>query len=292
MTDLAIVIPMFSRIEKLDDLFQSIENHSDISKVYVADNGRMSEEKEQLYESNYEFDLEVFDLEYDSGVGNCRRVLTERTDEEFLMFFDPDMYVPQNYDVMVDILQKNNRIGGVSGMIIDPGRIRTTASDLEERDGIIYRNVSEAKEIEYYDGKPFVQFDFVPQVGVFRRTCVDDYTWDSFYKTNGEHLDFFMGHKRKTDWTFGISPQISFPHFPGGPLEYERRRGSQEIIDEMYEYFHDKWGTEDVKTISGNWIDTYPHYTTKYEKAKVIYKNRGGIELLERSIKHIKGSIL
>jgi len=260
MDGVAVAVPMFSRVGKLQSLLKSVDETA-IQQVYVADNGRMTNKKHQLYSKNYSFNLTVFDLEYDSGIGNCRRVLSQRPTERILLFLDPDMTLPQNHNLLIDQLQARSELGGVSGLLLEGDRIYTTASDIKEENGIIHRGNWAEKEFDLVANRRFAEFDFIPQVGAFRRECFDDYTWDDFYRTQREHIDFFVGHHKQTMWTFGICFQVLFPHFPGGSKDYQTHRQSKIKRNESHRYFCEKWDCDDVRVDGGTWLDTYPYYT-------------------------------
>lgn len=247
---------MFNRVSKLRTLLQSAEA-TELEKVYVADNGRMTANKEELYDSSFDFDLEVFDLEYDAGVGTCRRALSERPSEEFLLILDSDMEVPPNYRTLQRQLKRRPDIGGISGLLIENGRIYTSAADLYEENGTLHKDIRELKTVQEVGDAPFVEFDFIPQVGIFRQECLADYTWDEFYRTQREHVDFFVGHLKKTNWKFGISPEVYFRHHPGGGQDYNTHRRSQVKRGESKQYFREKWGYDEIRSHTHTWIDTY-----------------------------------
>lgn len=258
MSEIAVGVVMFQRTSKLEKLLESCDELG-IETVYVADNGKVDDRKETLYDREFSFDLTVFNLEFNAGVGECRRVLSERPNEEYMLFLDSDMQVPPNYQTLVDQLDRRPSIGGISGSLLELGehRIRAPASDLFEDGDTLHKDIRENKEIELVAGSPLVTFDFVAQVGLFRRECITDYTWDDFYKIQREHIDFFVGHLRNTSWEFALNPGVYFPHFPGGDEEYVSHRQSDSKIENSHSYFMDKWGYEEVSYNTDVWLDTY-----------------------------------
>ena len=88
----------------------------------------------------------------------------------------------------------------------------------------------------------FIEFDFIPNAAVFRKDCLEEYSWDPNYTIGGEHLDFYVGHWKETDWRFGICPNVSFQHFPGGSPEYLTERTNTNKLRASYQYFGEKWG--------------------------------------------------
>lgn len=235
---------MFSRVKKLQKLLHSIDEKN-IPKVYIADNGRITKEKQSLYDMTRTYELEIFDLEYDSGVGKCRKVLTKNTDEDILMFLDSDMVIPANYELLIDQLKANKNIGAVGGLINVKGRIKPPGIDLKEVNNKLTLGIWGEKQVEYIKNVPFIRYDMIPQVGVFRRECIEEYTWDERYKIR-DHIDFFVGHKRNTEWVFGINLQVAFPHFKGGSPEYENHRKSEEKVSNDIKYLKEKWGYQEI----------------------------------------------
>lgn len=282
-TSIAVVVPMFSRVRKLETLFRSAERF-DIEKIYIADDGGQTDEKERLYSTDWDFELTVYDLPYDAGVGKKRQVLSTRPDEEYLLFLDSDMKVPHNYELLYRQLEKRPDVGGVCGMYLEPGRISTASSDFYEEDGTLYRGVRTRKEIETVAGAPYVQFDFHPQVGIFRKACFEDYTWDDFYTIMREHIDFFLGHWKQTDWTFGLCPEVLIPHSPGGSVEYRSHRESDEKFKRSDRYFCEKWGYDGLVIETDRWIDTYDantqsfHLASDFDRFRIRVRERGLVD--------------
>jgi hypothetical protein len=262
-SEIAVCVPVFKRTPKVEDLLESVEKTS-LDQVYIADDGKNTADKERVYNRDWGFDLEIFDLEFDSGVGEKRHILAKKPEEEYLLFIDSDMKVPRNYEVLLKQIKDRPNIGGVCGMILEEGRIRSTSSDFYEEDGNIVRDIKERKEIQYVGGAPFVEFDLHPQVGVFRKECLMDYNWDPEYKIMREHIDFFLGHWQNTSWTFGLSPQVYFRHYPGGSEEYMYYRTSEDRVEDSDEYFCEKWGYEELVVETNEWIDTHGFLRQRY----------------------------
>ena len=255
MTDrsMALGVPVFQRTKKLCSLLESAE-YVPIDRVYVADNGR-TEERTELYDRNWKFDLEVLDVEYDSGLGNCRHRIVEALEEDYLLITDSDHEIPHNVMTLVDQLEAQPDIGGVCGLLFEHGGLRATCHDLYERDDILVRDIR-GKSAEIVADSPFIQFDFLNNVAVFRRECVEEYHWDPKLQQGKPHLDFYIGHLRQTDWRFGVCPEVQFPHYPGGSSAYQSNRNSRKRITEAREYFMDKWGYRQIVFGRLEWLKT------------------------------------
>jgi len=249
-TSMAMSVKVFNRTEKLETLLESVPT-DEYETVYVADDGR-TEERAHLYEREWQFDLEVLDLPYDAGVGVGRNAILDALEEEFLTVVDSDHEVAPNADVLARQLKERPEFGGVSGLLLEHGRIQGLCHDFYEEDDVLVRDTG-PKTTETVAEYPLVEFDFVPNVVTFRRECLEELAWDENYVIGRDHLDFFVGHWRETDWQFGTCPSVLFPHYPGGGSEYDANRLNPEKLLAGKSYFLDKWGYEGI-VARGFWL--------------------------------------
>lgn len=255
MRSIALGVVVFQRTEKLENLLRSVG--PPVQRVYVADNGEVTQEKMRLYDLDYEFDLEVIDLEYDSGLGHGRNEIVKQLTEDYLIIVDNDMEMPANVSVLADQLESNPDLGGVCGVLIEDGNVSGSCCDLYEERNLIIKDIREEKRFELLGGHPFVEFDFIVNAAMFRNECLEDYSWDSRYRIGIEHIDFYVGHMKQTDWTFGICPAVVFPHYPGGDATYMAERNSVEKLTESKQYFLEKWGYRQYLSIQSSWVESF-----------------------------------
>lgn len=234
----ALGVTVFKRTEKLRELLDSVPPVVDT--VYVADDGETSD-RSHLYTRSYDFDLELIDLDYDAGLGRGREAITDALEEEYLLVVDSDQLVPNNVEVLVDQLEVDQNLGGVGGLFLEHGTLTGMCHDIYEDDGLLVRDTERGKDVRTVAGAPLLDFDFIPNAAVFRRDCLEDYTWDPAYRIGKEHLDFYVGHHLKTDWTFGVNPRVLFPHDPGGSTDFVQTRHDPSRLLESKRYFLDKW---------------------------------------------------
>lgn len=270
--DIALGVKVFSRVDKLKDLLDSVKE-APIESVYIADDGEETEAKTELYNREYSFDLEVLNLEYDAGLGYGRNRIVEVFDEEYLLIVDSDHEVPSNVSKLAEQLEERPELGGVSGLLYEDRKIRGTCHDLFEDGDILVRDVREDKPVEMAAGAPLIEFDFLPNAALFRRECLLEQSWDSEYVIGKEHLDFYVAHLQKTDWRFAVSPTILFPHFPGGDSKYVADRDSQRKLDRSRSYFMEKWGYEQILLGQTDWIDGSTPYCTSRFGAEQLVKS-------------------
>jgi hypothetical protein len=256
MSTIAVGTPMFNRVSHLEALLDSVEK-TDIQQVYVADNGEEMEEKTRVYSANYPFDLRVIDLEYDAGVGACRKALSQEPTEDYLLMVDSDMKIGSDYQILAKQLDACDELGAIGAMLVEDKRIFTGSTDLFKQNGYILKDIRGEKTIQTISEAPLVEFDMIPQAGMFRRECITDYSWDDYYRTQREHIDFFWGQKQHTNWKFAISPTVHIRHNPGGSADYSSHRESTEKVDESVKYFKEKWDCKGVRANTHSWIDTY-----------------------------------
>ncbi|WP_247002229.1 glycosyltransferase family 2 protein [Halosolutus gelatinilyticus] len=239
----ALGVKVFNRTEKLEALLESVPDGA-YETVYVADDGR-TEERSHLYDREWPFDLELLDLPYDAGLGPGRNAIVDALSEEYLTIVDSDHEVPPNADVLARQLEERPEFGGISGLLLEHGRIQGLCHDLFEEGNVLIRDTG-SKTAETVAEYPLVEFDFVPNITTFRRDCLEELAWDENYVIGREHLDFFVAHWRETDWRFGTCPSVLFPHRPGGGAEYEGNRHDPAKNLASESYFREKWGYDQI----------------------------------------------
>lgn len=288
MVEIAVGTKVFSRTEKLEGLLESIER-ANLGRVYLADDGDMTSDKEQLYARDFDFDLKIIDLPYDAGLGRGRKEIVDRLGEEsYLLIVDTDHEVPENVRVLADQLAADETIGGIAGTIVEPnhGRVFQSAKDLTEEGDVLVRSADlREKQIETIAGYSFREFQFIPNAALFRTACLDDYCWDPNYVIGKEHIDFYVGHWKRTNWRFGVCPSVAFNHYPGGNPSYQANRHSSEKKARSKEYFEEKWGYEAVRTDRSFWFDTEPiPQSTLRRRLLRVYSRRGLTGVLRKSV--------
>jgi glycosyltransferase involved in cell wall biosynthesis len=252
MDDVALGVKVFSRYEKLERLLRSADD-AHIETVYVADDGDPTPTEQRVYEYDYGFNLTVLDLEYDAGLGYGRSQIVEHADEPYLLIVDSDHEIPENVDVLYDQLSARPDIGGISGLFFEHGTIAGSCHDIYESGTVLERDIKTKKSLQTCAGFPLIEFEFLPNAALFRRECLTDYCWDPEYVIGFEHIDFYVGHKKETDWSFAVSPSVLVPHDRGGTPEYMKERNLPDKHRHSREYFLDKWGYDDIA-----WIDKFP----------------------------------
>jgi len=269
-SSVALGVPVFQRTKKLHALLKSVDP-TPIDRVYVADNGH-TEERNEVYNADWMFDLTVLDVAYDSGLGNCRSRIVKELEEDFLVITDSDHRVPASITILIEQLQAQQNVGGICGLLLEHGGLRGTCHDLYEDGDILIRDIR-GKEAKIVAGSPFLKFDFLQNVAAFRRECVEDYHWDPNLKQGKPHLDFYVGHKRQTDWQFGLCPEVQFPHYPGGTSDYSSRRNRRERLIEARKHFLNKWGYRQIVYGQVEWLETQDRVLSEKDTLELLAKS-------------------
>ncbi|MCG1003035.1 MULTISPECIES: glycosyltransferase [Halobacterium] len=253
MDDVAVATKVFTRYDHLRNLLESVEE-TDIRKVYISDDGDGSGD---IYDEDWDLDLHVIDLEYDAGLGLGRKKFVEESNEDYLLVVDTDHEIPANWQNLKDIIEYYPTLGGVSGIVVENGRVSGMCHDIKIENDVLVRYTPE-KETLWGSGHAFIEFDFVPNAILLRRECLEEYNWDPEYVIEKEHLDFFYGHYRKTDWEFGVCPSVVFPHHDTVNKSYLQLRTAEERKLESKGYFLNKWDLSQIQRES-YWLDRTPH---------------------------------
>lgn len=248
--EIALGTKLFSRETKLHQLLQSVPANI-ISTVYVADDG--DADHRPVFEQSYPFDLVVIDMEYDAGLGAGREAIVDACEEDYLLVLDSDHEVPENVDLLAEILDEQPEYGGVSGILDEYGNNDTLLHDLYEEGNVLIRDIRTEKEQQTIAGGSVVEFDFLPNIAMFRMECLDDYSWDPFYVIEREHIDFYVGHWKETDWKFACCFDVKFPHHPGGSSSYLQNRESYQKKLDSTDYFLEKWEYSTIVSYD-NWF--------------------------------------
>lgn len=262
---LALGVTVFKRTEKLRALLESVPQLVD--RVYVADDGN-TDDRRHLYDREFDFDLQLINLDYDAGLGRGREAITEALTEDYLLVVDSDQLVPKNIDVLVEQLDADSNLGGVAGLFLEHGRLTGMCHDIYEDENLLIRDTKHEKEVRTVAGAPLLEFDFIPNAAVFRRECLEDYTWDPAYRIGKEHLDFYIGHYRQTDWMFAVSPRVLFPHDPGGSADFVETRHDPSRLLKSKSYFLEKWGYRQILR-RRYWLDHAHGFPTMMRLANV-----------------------
>lgn len=247
MTDNKVTagVSTFQRVDKLENTLNSLEK-VDVESVIVADNGRLTDEKKELYDNFQErMNLDVLDLEFDSGPNNCRKSIVENTETERLLLLDDDNYVPPNILNLNFFLDEVDELGSISTTLLTHGSVGAAVHRLETINNHAVK-LPESNGFREVGGHHYWEFDFTPVTGLYRTEIFDDYMWDERIRLGFEHWGFFLGLKKNSDWKVGLTPDFNIIHDTGGSSNYIFYRSNNEKFLDSLEKFKEKWGVEGV----------------------------------------------
>lgn len=256
---LAVCVPVIERTDDLERLLASVPRYVD--EVVIADNGH-TDERKHVYDRDYAFDVELVDLAYDAGIGACRTAAAASASTEYVLVCDNDMEIPDSVWRLVAALEAEDSLGGVSGILDEHGSLRSGCCNFEGEslysgDRALVQQIGSDPPLEWIGGHPIARFDKLTNAAVLRRECVADYSWDTGLKDR-EHLDFYVGHWRRTEWEFAVCPSVVFRHHTGGSNEYETqwRHGNDDRQQRYREAFLSKWGYDRLVCGDTQWFGT------------------------------------
>lgn len=260
MSSVTLCVPYFMRKERLRALLESAQSR--VNHIVVADQSEGDGDVQEISEDLH-CEVTVVDLEYDAGLGRCRLEAYREAKEysDYILVADSDHELTGDHLDLLCQLEAAPEYGGLAGNLVEPDHSRfwQSAKDFVEKEGYLVRTAGMEKEMKMVADQPLVEFDFIPWPSLIRVECLEDYAWDPDYPRSRLHADFFVGHWKKTDWKFGINPEVSFRHYPGGDSEYERERYESGKTAEALNRFRDKWGYKKMLGHENNnyWFDTH-----------------------------------
>lgn len=253
--EIAVGVPVYSRTSALRQFLESVPSY--VETVLVADNGQPEhrEERAGLYAEDWDWELVDIHLEPDCGIGKCRAVIAETVSEPYLWIGDCDMEIVRSDDLRVlrDILDANPGVGAVSGWLREGDTVRSGARDLVRDGDRLFKTVREPPAING-DPVPWAPVDMLPQCGLWRSAVFDDYCYDPEI-FNSEHVDFFVGHMERSDWTWASTPAVLVEHHRDIDEEYRESKRGQNPVD--LDLMAEKWGIEDIQIGQRpDWVST------------------------------------
>lgn len=248
--DISVGVTAFLRPEKLDDSLRSVRNcRTDFTEVVVAGNGPGNIGNQEVAEKH---DARFLDLDFDCGVSKARNRIVQETDSEYVLLLDDDVEVPRDVSKLVEVLDLDSDLAGVSGSIREDGEVFCGGRDLKIRGSTCIRSASRSSKASkwVHGGKiSYYKYDFVPTPGVYRVEALREIGWDQRFRIGKEHLDFFLSYL-DSDWSFAVRPEVEFSHNPGGNAEFQVFRNDRETEENAWRLLSEKWGVRRVADVS------------------------------------------
>ena len=248
---IAIGIKTFMREEMLFKTLDSIEKYFPYThKIYIADDGPISNEKEYRYQRLEVKGHTVIRLPFDSGLSLGRNEIINRMEEEYILMMDDDICLTDGDSIekMKQVLDSEDDIGLCAGMIYYEnsgecfgGNAYSRGLMLEINKGVLYRHSSKGR-LAKMNGILFNYAEQVANCFLAKREVFKSISWDNRIKIEFEHMDFFLNLKR-TKWKVTVCLDTKLTHSHQFELDpvYNRHRLSAPV-----QYFYAKHGIRGI----------------------------------------------
>lgn len=261
MAEIAIFIKTFMREKCLYECVSSIKKYgNNISyKIYIADDGPISEEKEKFY-SNLEDEGHIVKrLPHDIGASKSRNILLEISDEPYILRMDDDFCFCEETDIqsMKKILENNEKIGAVAdlekqigdGKGVISGEINRWQGDMKIEGGKLIKKYKPLKRFNFKkeDEIKYAKVDFSRNMILFKREIFNEIKWEEKLKVSGEHADLLLQIKESSfDLVFTInSIHLHRDDIKTESKEYNKHRNRK---SDKFNVYQKKWGIEEIET--------------------------------------------
>lgn len=247
LKDISVGIKTFYRTEKLQLTLSALLGKN-FAEVIVADDGKISKEKDDLYNDYSKLlPLKVIKLPFDTGLSYGRNRIVECCNTPYLLMLDDDQVIPENIHLLKDVLESNEELGGVSCFSYEYERFVCRAYNLFLLDGYVIKDIGDNVKAKQIEKSTYYICDFIPNSTLFRINCFDEIQWDENIKIGKEHIDFYLNHKLNSNWKFAVTPDVVIRHYPStGTGHYESYRHKKTRIEDSQKYLLNKWGIKKV----------------------------------------------
>ena len=248
--DITVGIKSFLRPDAVKRTLAALEGHS-FAEVIVADDAKIDEEKRKIYEhaSRVIPNFRLLELPFDVGLSAGRNAIVAECSSDYLLMLDDDQEIPPNVLDLAEVLEVDEKIGGVSCFWIEFGRLKCNAANLIDKGVYIIKDIGDEKTFSTDSGKKFFYADFIPNSTLFRVSCLKDCGWDPRLKIGSEHIDFFLSHKRLGKWKFVVCKDVVINHFPNKSGQYSSLfRHKSDRLKKSEMIFKSKWGKKYIFT--------------------------------------------
>ena len=206
-TEVAIGIKTFLREKTLFETLDAIEKYFPYPyRIYIADDGGTTDEKEYRYQKLEVGGHVVIRLPFNCGISVGRNEILKKFTEDHLLLMDDDIVLQDRESIgqMKAVLDSDESIGLCAGMLFarngeyigNENYQKGLRFEIDR--GILFRYPAH-REIHKANGSMYVFADQVVNFFLAKRAVFDDVKWDNRIKVEWEHIDFFLRLKQ-TRW--------------------------------------------------------------------------------------------
>lgn len=269
MAELAISIKTFLKEKTIDNCIKAIEkNLSDIDyRIYIADDGPVSEYKKKLYQDIKEKGHKVLELPFNIGASASRNALLQELNEEnFVLRLDDDFEITNDTKIapMIEVLKIEKNVGVIAdlerqmgpGKSVQSGRINPWQGFLQIQNGYLIKKMQPLKKFNFHtiSGIRIAKSDFTRNMLLIKKEVFDDVCWDDNLFFANEHVDFLLQLQR-SKWDVVFTPDSIHLHRDDLSQadardlfeEYKKIRNNNSLKTKHYEYFLKKWNLKGIK---------------------------------------------
>lgn len=242
--EVAVGIKTFLREELLFKTLDAIEKHFPLSyRLYIADDGKISDEKEYRYQKLEANGHVIIKLPFNCGISVGRNEIVKKVIEDYVLIMDDDIVVQDSKSIvnMKSVLDSSEDIGICSGMLFSKNGDYMANENYQkglcfEIDrGLLFRYPS-MKKLHKTNGSLFVYADQVVNFFLAKKTVFDDIKWDNRIKVEWEHIDFFLRLK-ETKWKVAVcfnTKAIHMNQLDDQAYNYYRRSSSNNYFNQKH----------------------------------------------------------
>jgi hypothetical protein len=209
------LIKTIDRYDQLRELLFSITKYYKNANIFIADDSQNI--NDSFYQNTFEklknigliYEPRVFKFSYDKGLSYGRNYLVKKTNNSFVLLLDDDFVFTKYTKIenFLEIIQQNDRIGMVGGMVKD---IKNQEIHFEFnwdfKNNILYK-IDDGNNWFIVNGIRYKFTESVLNFALLRREVFSEVLWDENIKICGEHEDFLLRLK-KTNWEIAYTDSV------------------------------------------------------------------------------------
>ncbi len=243
----AIGIKTFMRASLLYRTLAAIEKNCTLPyRLYIADDGKVDDEKRWRYQRLRNAGHVVLELPFNSGISIGRNAIARAVTESRVLIQDDDISFADAECLprLMAVLDAAPEIGVVAALVKgEDGEYFASESyakglRLELNPPLLTRTPAPRHLARVGEGGPlYVMADQVPNFFLARKEALDAVKWDDRIRVEYEHMDWFLG-LQKTPWKAAVCLDAHAVHFREvAERDYFTFRNSASPA-----HFHAKWG--------------------------------------------------
>lgn len=254
----------FCRFEMVKKTIESFRYNTNLFRLYVADTGPMTHEKEEYY-TQVETGVgqhKVYRFGWDISPAITRNYMIDQIKEPYVFKIDDDFELNWNtvgenvFERVIDLLESDKELGLVG---LSVGSCETTSEfifDVEKNETEIIQRPAKNKEKKMSGmGLRYIECDVTPDCWIAKRSIFPACAYDENYHVGeGLHTDFFLHIKYNTNVKVAYTPDVfiyTFKHDPEWKEDIEKKRDSFYHKKRFRnfprkDYFLKKWGIKHI----------------------------------------------